>query len=97
MGPGKGEKLHDQVKGVLTGFQCPNRRKGSSPLQSRKTTRNWVLTSNQTQKESVISGFGRGVVEICALLGCYTATNGNPLPTFRDKMSGPSSRAKRCS
>jgi hypothetical protein len=36
--------------------------------------------------KSVISGFRRDVDEICALLGYYTASNGNPLPTFRDKI-----------
>jgi hypothetical protein len=38
---------------------------------------------------SVISGFRRHV-EIRALLGYYTASSGNPLPTFRDKISIPS-------
>ena len=32
----------------------------------------------------VISGFGRGVNEICALLGFYAASIGSLLPTFRD-------------
>jgi hypothetical protein len=39
----------------------------------------------------VFSGFRRGVHEICALLGCYATSCGNPLPTFRDKVSVPSS------
>jgi hypothetical protein len=43
----------------------------------------------------VISGFRRGVVEICALLGYYAASNGNPLPTFQDSLSVPSSRSPR--
>jgi hypothetical protein len=33
--------------------------------------------------------------EICALLGCYAASSGNPLPTFRNNLSVPSSRDKR--
>ena len=36
----------------------------------------------------------RRVIEICALLGYYAASCGNCLPTFRDKVSVPSSRAK---
>jgi hypothetical protein len=32
--------------------------------------------------------------EICALLGYYAASCGNCLPTFRDNVSVPSSRAK---
>jgi hypothetical protein len=28
-------------------------------------------------------------VELCALLGYYAASNGNPLPTFRDSVSVP--------
>jgi hypothetical protein len=33
-------------------------------------------------------------VEICGLLGNYTASCGNYLPTFRDNESVPSSRVK---
>ena len=36
----------------------------------------------------LISGFRRDVDEICGLLGSYTASCGNYLPMFRDKM-GP--------
>jgi hypothetical protein len=35
------------------------------------------------------------VHEICALLGCYAASSGNPLPAFRDNVSVPSSRVKK--
>ena len=35
----------------------------------------------------VISGFRREVDENCALLGCYTASGGYFLPTFRDNLS----------
>jgi hypothetical protein len=35
--------------------------------------------------------------EICALLGYYAASNGNPLPTFRDNVSIPSLRVKKSS
>jgi hypothetical protein len=38
-----------------------------------------------------ISGFRRDVDEIFALLGYYTASCGNCLPTFRDNVSVPSS------
>jgi hypothetical protein len=40
-------------------------------------------------------GFRRDVVEICALLGHYAESNRNPLPTFRDRVSVPSSRVKK--
>jgi hypothetical protein len=33
--------------------------------------------------------------EICALLGYYAVLNGNPLPTFWDNVSVPSSRVKK--
>jgi hypothetical protein len=33
--------------------------------------------------------------EICDLLGYYTASNGNPSPTFWDNISVPSSRVKK--
>ena len=43
----------------------------------------------------VILGFRREIDENCALLGHYTASSGNLLPTFRDKLSIPSSRVKK--
>jgi len=39
----------------------------------------------------VISGFRREVGENCALLGCYAASSGKFLPTFRDNLSVPPS------
>jgi hypothetical protein len=33
--------------------------------------------------------------DFCALLGYYVASSGNPLATFRDKVSVPSSRVKK--
>ena len=43
---------------------------------------------------SLISGFRRDVDVICSLLGNYTASCGNYLPTFRDNVSVPSSWVK---
>jgi hypothetical protein len=43
----------------------------------------------------VISGFRRDVDEICTLLGYYAASSGNPLPTFRENISVPSSKVKK--
>jgi hypothetical protein len=45
-------------------------------------------------KVNSISGFRRDVDEICTLLGYYAASCGKRLPTFRDKVSVPSSRVK---
>jgi hypothetical protein len=42
----------------------------------------------------VISGYPRGVDEICAILGFYATCNGSFLPTFRVNISVPSSRVK---
>jgi hypothetical protein len=42
----------------------------------------------------MISGFGRDADEICALLGCYAASSGNPLPTFQDHVPFPSSKGQ---
>jgi hypothetical protein len=36
---------------------------------------------------TVISGFSRHVEEICAILGYYAASSGNPISTFRDNAS----------
>jgi hypothetical protein len=55
---------------------------------------NEPLISN-FRRITVISGFRRYVDEICALLGCYAASNGNPLPTFPYNISAPSSRVKK--
>ena len=52
------------------------------------------MFSVQANKQSVISGFRRDVHDICALLGYYTASCGNPLPKFQDNVSVPSSRIK---
>jgi hypothetical protein len=43
----------------------------------------------------VIWGFRRDADEICVLLGYHAALNGNPLPTFRDNVTVPSSRVKK--
>jgi hypothetical protein len=42
-----------------------------------------------------ISGFRRNPDEIGALLGYYATSNGNPLPTFGDNVSVPSSRVNK--
>jgi len=42
----------------------------------------------------VISDLGREVAETCALLGYYTASSVNLSPTFRYKLSAPSSGFK---
>jgi hypothetical protein len=44
-----------------------------------KKTKNFLISL-----AAVISGFRRDFDHICALLGCYAASSGNPLPTFRD-------------
>jgi len=41
----------------------------------------------------MISGFHRDADEVCALLRYYTAYNGSSLPTFRNFLSVPYSRA----
>jgi len=43
----------------------------------------------------VISDIRPDADEICALLGYYAEHSGKPVQTFRDKLSGPSSRAKK--
>jgi hypothetical protein len=43
----------------------------------------------------VVSGFRRDVCEICALLVYYAAYSSNSFPTFRDNLSGQSSRNRR--
>jgi len=42
----------------------------------------------------VISGFRHEVAKNCVILGYYAASSGNFLPTFRDKLSAPSSGSR---
>jgi hypothetical protein len=49
----------------------------------------------KNNKDFIISGFRRDVDETCALLGYSAASSGNPLPTFRDNVSVPSSSVKK--
>jgi hypothetical protein len=59
-------------------------------------SRNFKLFSQIEAKPiSKISGFRHDVDELCALLGYYAASSGNPLPTFRDNVSLPYSRSPR--
>ena len=45
-------------------------------------------------RKSAISGFSRELDENCTLLGCYAASCGNSLLTFRNNLSVPSSRVE---
>jgi hypothetical protein len=45
----------------------------------------------QQHGQSVNAGFCSEVDKHCVLLGCYAASGGNFLPTFRDNLSVPSS------
>jgi hypothetical protein len=53
------------------------------------------MFSVHANKQSVISGFRRNVDQICALLGYYAASSGNPLPIFQDNVSVPPSRVTK--
>ena len=44
-----------------------------------------------------LSSFSQPGEENCAPLGCYAASSGNSLPTFRDSLSVPSSVAQKSS
>jgi hypothetical protein len=57
----------------------------------------WMVLEGKHEYISVISGFCCDVDDICALLGYYAASNGNPLPTFQDTVSVPPSRVKNIS
>jgi hypothetical protein len=53
--------------------------------------------SHQQMQETfaAISDVYRDADVICALLECYAASCGNPLPTFRDNVPVPYSRVKK--
>jgi hypothetical protein len=60
----------------------------------------WVKGPVRTSMEKrlfigMISGFHCGVNEVCALLGCYAASSGNFLPTFRNNLSVPSAKVRQ--
>jgi hypothetical protein len=66
-------------------------RTGLTLLRAREAGR--ICTREEEQGLLIlISGFCHNVDEICALLGYYTASCGNCLPTFQDNVSVPSSR-----
>jgi hypothetical protein len=52
-----------------------------------------IFITNQLNTR-VISSFRREVDKNCSHLGYYAALSGNSIPTFRDKLSVPSSRVK---
>ena len=53
-----------------------------------------TIANTEISRKCVISGFHREVPENCPLLGYYAESSGNLLPTFRDKLSVPSSAFK---
>jgi hypothetical protein len=77
---------------------CWSRRTGASVVVPYITTLSSVLMRRAavrdrqtyaTHEETnlhVISGFFRDIDEICAFLGYYATSSGNPLPTFRDNV-----------
>jgi hypothetical protein len=52
------------------------------------------FTSKQAAINKYLLCFRCEVAENCALLGCYTASSGNLLPTLQDNISVPSSAVK---
>ena len=48
------------------------------------------MEAKKKNTQGVISGFLREVADNFALLGYYTASSGNFLPTFRENLSVPS-------
>jgi hypothetical protein len=48
--------------------------------------RQWAVSWKRRLTAGAISGFRR---DVCALLGYYTASSGDVLPTFRDNLSVP--------
>jgi hypothetical protein len=62
---------------------------GTKQHKTNNTT--GFLISIRKVGRAVTSRSRRDADEICALLGCYAASSGNPIPTFRDKVSVPSS------
>jgi hypothetical protein len=53
------------------------------------------LPIDKLELEPVTWSFRRDAGELCVLLVYYAASNGNPLQTFRDNVSVPSSRVKK--
>jgi hypothetical protein len=59
---------------------------GKSPLAQ------FILEYRSIKQRNFEASF---IIEICALLGYYSGSSGNPLPTFRDKLSVPCARVKK--
>jgi hypothetical protein len=60
--------------------------------QGFKSVKRRISGRSDSLHKILISVFRRDVDDICALLGYYTASCGNSLPTFRGNVSVPSSR-----
>ena len=76
---------------------CPVTSKSTLMIPIKFSAYGVNLDSRMVDKildDCVISGFRRKIDENCALLGYCAAISGNFLPTFRDKLSGPSSGVK---
>jgi hypothetical protein len=58
------------------------------------TAPNWI-TLNQTVWSQTKACITKSSSEMCALLGYYATENGNPLLTFWDRLSAPSSKIKK--
>jgi hypothetical protein len=87
------------VKTVRIGTCTRQFRNTSSRYSCHVTTRTTYpsikyCTRILQQLSTLTSGFRRDADEICALLRYNAASNGNPLPTFRDNVSVPSSKGQ---
>jgi hypothetical protein len=76
-------------------LSCDRRRcaiSGSGTATSPASNHRHELNESEADlmQLTLISSFRRKVDEICGLLGCYAASCGNCLPTFRDNVSVPS-------
>jgi hypothetical protein len=68
---------------------------GIEPHEHKSEWRNGTTDWLDNVQVSAISGYRRDADEICALLGYYTVSSGNPLPTFRDNLSVSYPRVKK--
>jgi hypothetical protein len=78
----------------MHGYCCPTVSSIQKVRSSYWKKRTGLTSIPITSLLSVISGFRCYVDEIRSLLGHYAASNGNPLPTFRDNVSVPSSKGQ---
>jgi len=96
-----GELFHENRRTDMTKLIDAFRNFSNAPKSRKNRFSSNLILAGFTESvhdiplSDAISGFRRDADEVCALLRYYAQHSGKSVPTFRDKLSGPSSRVKK--